>query len=93
MFGKPNLPDTGDRRPDLRGAARATPGLTVLDEQREASMADEGGSSAAVMEGEDPSQIPPVLNKDRGRARSRAFVIGIAAGTVGALWMLARRTE
>jgi hypothetical protein len=93
MVGKPSVPDTGDRRSDLRGSARATPGLTALDEQREASMADEGGSSGAVMESEDPSPIPPVLNKDHGRGRSHVFVIGIAAGIVAATWMLARRPQ
>jgi hypothetical protein len=93
MVGKPNLSDTGDQRPDLHGAARRTPGFAALDEEREASMADEGGSSGAVMESEDPSQIPAILNKDRGRGRSQGFVIGIAAGIVGALWVLARRTE
>jgi len=57
MVGKPNLPPDADKRPHLKGAARATPGLTALDEEREASMADEGGSSGAFMEGEETGAI------------------------------------
>jgi len=36
-------------RPPLEGA-----GLTPLDKERAHSMADEGGASAAAIEGEDP---------------------------------------
>ena len=59
MVGKPNLPAGGDEREEPSGAFRGagsaspSPGLTALDQEREASLADEGGRSGAVMEGED----------------------------------------
>ena len=53
MVGKPNFPDDVDTRGDLRGSAAGTPGLTALDEEREASLADEGGASGAVVESQD----------------------------------------
>jgi hypothetical protein len=69
---------------------KPTPGFAALDEEREASMANEGGWSGALMESEDPSQIPAVLRDDRPRSRSRSFVIGIAVGLAGAVWILGR---
>src|SRR5262245_25460449 len=53
MVGKPNFPDDVDARGDLRGSAAGTPGLTALDEEREASLADEGGASGATIESQD----------------------------------------
>jgi len=54
MVGKPNLPVDAEERKDVHGAARATPGLSALDEEREASMADEGGASGMAVESEGP---------------------------------------
>ena len=54
MVGKPNLPVDAEDRDDAHGAARATPGLSALDEEREASMADEGGASGMTVESERP---------------------------------------
>ena len=56
MVGKPNLPKDSDERTDVRGSATPTPGLTSLDQEREASMADEGGTAGAAKESEDPSR-------------------------------------
>lgn len=53
IVGKPNFPDDVDARDDLKGSAVGTPGLTALDEEREASLADEGGASGAVVESQD----------------------------------------
>jgi hypothetical protein len=53
MVGKPNFPDDVDARGDRKGSAVGTPGLTALDEEREASLADEGGASGAVIESQD----------------------------------------
>ena len=47
MVGKPTFPDDVDTRADKRGSSAGTPGLTALDEEREASLADEGGASGA----------------------------------------------
>jgi hypothetical protein len=52
MVGKPNLPADAEERADVHGASRATPGLSALDEEREASMADEGGTSGMAVESE-----------------------------------------
>ena len=53
MVGKRNFPDDVDGGDDLKGSAVGTPGLTALDEEREASLADEGGVSGAVVESQD----------------------------------------
>lgn len=53
MVGKPNFPPEVAERTDVMGSSSPTPGLPALDQEREASMADEGGASGAVMEGED----------------------------------------
>jgi hypothetical protein len=53
MVGKPSFPDDVDTRDDLKGSAVGTPGLTALDEEREASLADEGGASGATVESQD----------------------------------------
>ena len=51
---------------------RPTPGLNALDQKREASMADEGGASAAVMESEDGDVLRhPTTNRPTG-TESRA---------------------
>lgn len=52
MVGKVNLPPDAEKRKDVKGAAMGGPGLTAVDEERAASMADEGGVSASVVEGE-----------------------------------------
>jgi hypothetical protein len=53
MVGKPNFPPDVDKRKDLKGAAaRPTPGLAALDQERAASMADEGGAAGAAVEAE-----------------------------------------
>jgi hypothetical protein len=53
MVGKPNFPEDVDGRADRHGSSAGTPGLTALDEEREASLADEGGASGAVVESQD----------------------------------------
>jgi hypothetical protein len=53
MVGKPNIPEDVDAHADKRGSSAGTPGLSALDEEREASLADEGGASGAVIESQD----------------------------------------
>ena len=57
MVGRPNFPEDVDSRHDLKGSAVGTPGLTALDEEREASLADEGGASGAYVESQDADEI------------------------------------
>ncbi len=42
-----------DKRTERKGAAAPTPGLTSLDQEREASLADEGGAAGATVEAQD----------------------------------------
>jgi hypothetical protein len=53
MVDKPKSSDDADKRDNQKGSAAGTPGLTALDEEREASLADEGGASGAVVESQD----------------------------------------
>jgi hypothetical protein len=77
------------------GAAHATPGLPALDQEREASMADEGGASGAVMESEDLRRETEDLEFDAAEDElvldPRALLIG--AGVVAVLGYLAFRAR
>jgi hypothetical protein len=42
-----------DKNTEHQGSATRTPGLTSLDQQREASLADEGGAAGATVEAQD----------------------------------------
>ncbi|HUG54706.1 MAG TPA: hypothetical protein VMR21_13950 [Vicinamibacteria bacterium] len=88
MVGKPNFPGDVDSRHELKGSAEGTPGLTALDEEREASLADEGGVSGAAMETQDTSERHSIAAQTdtcarRGRSGLMA-AIGVATA-VGAL--------
>ena len=85
------LPEDVDSRHDLKGSAAGTPGLTALDEEREASLADEGGASGAHVESQDEDR----LRRDRGRTRPSAGAASLAllagAAAAGVLVALAFR--
>jgi hypothetical protein len=89
MAGKPKLPVDADGRSDVRGAARGTPGLSALDEEREASMADEGGVSGMAVEAE-----RPLLEFEEYEEPGLGFDLAVVGGVfvVGALtgWLLSR---
>jgi hypothetical protein len=53
MQGKPELPEDLDARRTAAGSSAPSPGLGALDQAREASLADEGGSSGARIESQD----------------------------------------
>jgi hypothetical protein len=85
MVGKPNLPPDADERDDLHGASRGTPGLSALDEEREASMADEGGASGMTAESQEPG-VEVEEYEDAGLGFDALVVGGIfVAGTVAGL--------
>ena len=103
MVGKPNFPPDVDKRTDAKGAARPTPGLAALDQEREASMADEGGASGAAVEAE-PGARHRMLDADladddeedeEGEWQlpfTRPVATFLVAGTVSALaYLLVRR--
>jgi hypothetical protein len=53
MVGKVNLPPDAEKRKDLKGSASGSPGLNAVDEERAASMADEGGASGSAVESQE----------------------------------------
>jgi hypothetical protein len=70
MVGNPNLPADVDSREDLQGESMPTPGLDALDQEREASMADEGGMSGALVESQDREECEgsPTMHRPFPRA-------------------------
>ena len=56
MVGKVNLPPDSDKRKHLKGSASGGPGLNAVDEERAASMADEGGASGSAVESQEKEQ-------------------------------------
>jgi len=83
MVGRPTLPADADHRSDLKGMAAPTPGLTALDQEREASMADEGGRSGAAMEKQAVSS--PVSSPRRPRTPLWIFAMIAGVGVITAV--------
>jgi hypothetical protein len=65
-------------KPDCRAFPVDGPELTKLDKDRARSMADEGGASAALIEGEDPCD-PYVLEELINDGRSAKAPMGQGA--------------
>jgi hypothetical protein len=104
MVGKPNFPDDVDARDDLKGSAVGTPGLTALDEEREASLADEGGVSGAAVESQDLETLrrlaedlpvahlqPAEPDVDGGDGRGMTLLVAAVSFAAAALGVLAYR--
>jgi hypothetical protein len=97
MAVKADGPADVDRSTEHRGSSVATPGLTALDEEREASLADEGGASAAVIESQDLDTLRriasdrPGLQSGEGRRRRSGFWLVAGALTASAIGALALR--
>ena len=70
MVGKTNLPNDAEEREDVQGSATETPGLTPVDQEREASMADEGGAAGAVVERENRPTDPDTVEAAHGRPKA-----------------------
>jgi len=101
MVGKPNLPNDPEKLSKSCGAAVTTPGLDALDQEREASMADEGGAAGAVMESQNNDENPELrkalsrlyptpqeLDKNQSdltRSAKIGFAVGLTLGIVSAL--------
>ena len=77
MVGKVNLPPDTDKRKHLKGSASDSPGLNAVDEERAASMADEGGASGSAVESQEkemetqPNDLKEDPKKSRVRRRGR----------------------
>ena len=98
MASKADGPVDVDRSTEHRGSSVGTPGLTALDEEREASLADEGGASGAVIESQDlatprriASDLPATLQSAGTRRRRPGFWFVASALTAGAISALALR--
>jgi hypothetical protein len=74
MVGKVNLPPDAEKRKDVKGAAIGGPGLTALDEERAASMADEGGVSGSAVEGESSEGESKKKKKEKEEEPARSPV-------------------
>jgi hypothetical protein len=70
VVGKVNLPPDAEERQDVQGSATDTPGLNAVDQEREASMADEGGAAGAAVERENRPTDPETVEAARGRPKS-----------------------
>jgi hypothetical protein len=89
MAGDTKVYPDVDKRTERKGAAAPTPGLTSLDQEREASLADEGGSAAATVEAQDTG----TASNDEDAEESEPGEIGfeglvIAAGLLSAAGFL-----
>ena len=82
MVGKPNVGADVDDRTDIRGAAAPTPGLSALDRERQASLADEGGWAGALMESQDDGGRGST--KRSLSARRLGLIFGVAGFLIGA---------
>jgi hypothetical protein len=73
MVGKVNLPPDADKRKDRKGSASGGPGLNAIDEERAASMADEGGASGSAVESQEkePDDLKEDPEKRPVRRRGR----------------------
>jgi len=87
------FPDV-DKRTESKGSAATTPGLTSLDQQREASLADEGGSAGATVDGARANAIPEEEDTDEPEKGAVGFeALVIAAGALGAALFLLWRAR
>jgi hypothetical protein len=99
MTVKGDGPPDVDRSTEHKGSSVGTPGLSALDEEREASLADEGGASGSLVETQDARTLRrlasdlPVghLQASGGRRRRPGFWVMAGAAVVGALGVLAMR--
>jgi hypothetical protein len=72
MVGKVNPPPDADEHEDAKSSAAEKRGLTAIDEERAASMADEGGAAGSTVESQErapePARTAP-SSRPAGRAR------------------------
>jgi hypothetical protein len=78
------------KRTERKGAAAPTPGLTSLDQEREASLADEGGAAGATVESQDTARAPAGEEDEEASEPGEIGFEGlvIVAGLVGAAGFL-----
>jgi len=93
MTMKRNPTDDVDKRTEHAGSAAATPGLNPLDQEREASLADEGGASGATIESQDLETLKKIASElplahlqdaDAGKGWSTGSKVACVASTLAA---------
>jgi hypothetical protein len=75
-------------------AGKPTPGLTALDQDREASMADEGGASGARMESEEERETLKEWSSARPHRHHRRLwllLLGLSVGVAAGVLRFRRR--
>ena len=80
-----------NKRTERKGAAAPTPGMTSLDQEREASLADEGGSAGATVESQDKEAGPGSEEEEASEPGELGFeglviVAGLASAASFLLW-------
>jgi hypothetical protein len=80
-----------NKRTERKGAAAPTPGMTSLDQEREASLADEGGSAGATVESQDKETGPGSEDEEASEPGELGFeglviVAGLASAASFLLW-------
>lgn len=85
MAGETKVSPDVNKRTEHKGSATRTPGMTSLDQQREASLADEGGAAGAAVEGEPTAaDSGDEAAEDSEPGEIGLEVLVIAAGLLGA---------
>ena len=87
---KETYPDV-NKRTERKGAAAPTPGLTSLDQEREASLADEGGAAGAAVESQDKAGASSGDDEEASEPGEIGFeglviVAGLASAAGFVLW-------
>ena len=80
-----------NKRTERKGAAAPTPGLTSLDQEREASLADEGGAAGATVESQDTAGASAGEDEEASEPGEIGFeglviVAGLASAAGFVLW-------
>lgn len=91
MAGETKVTPDVDKRTERKGAAVHTPGLTSLDQERESSLADEGGSAAATVEAQDTGPASTEEDAEESEPGEIGFeglviVAGLASAAGFLLW-------
>lgn len=87
------IPDV-DKRTERKGAAVHTPGLTSLDQERESSLADEGGAAGATVEAQDTGTVEKEDDGEPSEPGEIGFEgLVIVAGLLGAASFLLWRSR
>jgi len=91
MAGETKVTRDVDKRTERKGSATPTPGMTSLDQEREASLADEGGAAGATVESQGTSATSTDEEAEASEPGEIGFeglviVAGLAAAAGFLLW-------